>query len=68
MLDSPRVTEAAKTGAGIGWHDHVHDVHDGCERFFRPGYNANLVSAWLPALEGIVEKLQRGAKLTSSPP
>ena len=41
--DSPRITEAAKTGVGIGWHDHVHDVHEGCERFFRPGYNANLV-------------------------
>ena len=61
VLDSPRVTEAARTGEGIGWHDHVHDVHDGCERFFRPGYNANLVSAWLPALDGVVEKLALGA-------
>jgi SAM-dependent methyltransferase len=63
VLDSPRITEAVRTGDGIGWHDHVHDVHDGCERFFRPGYNANLVSAWLPALDGVVEKLQRGAKV-----
>jgi SAM-dependent methyltransferase len=61
VLDSPRITEASRTGAGIGWHDHVSDVHDGCERFFRPGYNANLVSSWLPALDGVVEKLQRGA-------
>ena len=61
VLDSPRITEAARTGAGIGWHDHVHDVHEGCERFFRPGYNANLVSSWLPALDGVVEKLERGA-------
>jgi SAM-dependent methyltransferase len=61
--DSPRITEAAKTGAGIGWHDHVHDVHEGCERFFRPGYNANLVPAWLPALDGVVGKLQRGARV-----
>ena len=61
MLDSPRITEAARSGAGVGWHDHVHDVHDGCERFFRPGYNANLVAAWLPALDGVVEKLERGA-------
>jgi 2-polyprenyl-3-methyl-5-hydroxy-6-metoxy-1,4-benzoquinol methylase len=59
--DSPRITEAVKTGAGIGWHDHVADVHEGCERFFRPGYNANLVAAWLPALDGVVGKLQRGA-------
>jgi SAM-dependent methyltransferase len=61
VLDSPRITEAAKTGEGIGWHDHGPDVFDGCERFFRPGYNASLVSAWLPALDGVVAKLQRGA-------
>jgi SAM-dependent methyltransferase len=63
VVDSPRITEAARTGAGIGWHDHVHDVHEGCERFFRPGYNANLLSSWLPALDGVVEKLERGAKV-----
>ena len=63
VIDSPRVTQAAKTGAGIGWHDHVADVHDGCERFFRPGYNAHLVAEWLPALEGVVAKLQRGARV-----
>src|SRR3954467_4235006 len=61
--DSPRITEAARTGKGVGWHDHVHDVHEGCERFFRPGYNANLVDGWLPTLEGVVEKLQRGARV-----
>jgi 2-polyprenyl-3-methyl-5-hydroxy-6-metoxy-1,4-benzoquinol methylase len=61
VLDSPRITEAAKTGEGIGWHAHGQDVFDGCERFFRPGYNANLMSAWLPALEGVVSKLERGA-------
>jgi SAM-dependent methyltransferase len=61
VLDSPRITEAAKTGEGFGWHEHGQDVFDGCERFFRPGYNANLVSAWLPALDEVVAKLQRGA-------
>ncbi|MGO9197172.1 MAG: class I SAM-dependent methyltransferase [Acidimicrobiales bacterium] len=61
VLDSPRITEASKKGVGIGWHDHVHDVHEGCERFFRPGYNANLVTSWLPALDGVIEKLERGA-------
>ena len=61
--DSPRIAEAARSGQGIGWHDHAHDVHEGCERFFRPGYNANLVSAWLPALDGVVEKLERGGKV-----
>jgi 2-polyprenyl-3-methyl-5-hydroxy-6-metoxy-1,4-benzoquinol methylase len=63
VLDSPRITEAARSGEGIGWHDHVHDVHEGCERFFRPGYNANLISAWLPALDGVVAKLERGGKV-----
>jgi len=63
VVDSPRLIEAAKTGAGIGWHDHVHDVHEGCERFFRPGYNAHLVAEWLPALDGVVEKLGQGARV-----
>ncbi len=63
VLDSPRITEAARSGAGIGWHDHVHDVHDGCERFFRPGYNAHLVAEWLPALDDVVPKLERGARV-----
>jgi SAM-dependent methyltransferase len=61
VLDSPRILEAARTGEGFGWHEHVHDVHEGCERFFRPGYNANLVDEWLPALDGVVAKLERGA-------
>jgi SAM-dependent methyltransferase len=60
VLDSPRVTESARDGEGVGWHEHNHDVFDGCERFFRPGYNANLVDAWLPALDGVVEKLEAG--------
>ncbi len=61
VLDSPRITEVARSGAGFGWHEHSHDVFEGCERFFRPGYNANLVPSWLPALDGVVEKLERGA-------
>src|SRR5947208_7261052 len=60
-LDSPKIIEAAKSGAGYGWGEHHHDVHEGCERFFRPGYNANLIGSWLPALDGVVEKLERGA-------
>ena len=63
VLDSPRITESARTGEGLGWHEHNHDVFDGCERFFRPGYNANLASAWLPALDGVVDKLEAGAKV-----
>src|SRR5881398_1977243 len=61
--DAPHIVEAARSGQGVGWHEHVHDVHEGCERFFRPGYNANLISAWLPALDGVVEKLERGARV-----
>jgi SAM-dependent methyltransferase len=57
---APETIEAARSGAGIGWHEHNTDVHVGCERFFRPGYNANLVTGWLPALDGVVEKLERG--------
>jgi SAM-dependent methyltransferase len=63
VSDSPRITEAARGGEGVGWHEHSHDVFNGCERFFRPGYNANLVPAWLPALDGVVEKLGSGAKV-----
>ena len=61
VTDSPKIVEAARSGAGFGWHEHVSDVHEGCERFFRPGYNANLISTWLPALDGVVAKLERGA-------
>jgi SAM-dependent methyltransferase len=63
VLDSPRITEAARSGQGVGWHEHSHDVFDGCERFFRPGYNANLLPSWLPALDGVVAKLEQGAKV-----
>jgi 2-polyprenyl-3-methyl-5-hydroxy-6-metoxy-1,4-benzoquinol methylase len=61
VLDSPKIVDAARSGVGFGWHEHVHDVHEGCERFFRPGYNANLTAGWLPALDGVVAKLERGA-------
>jgi len=61
VIDSPQITAKARSGEGFGWHEHGHDVHEGCERFFRPGYNAHLVAEWLPALEGVVEKLRRGA-------
>ncbi len=63
MIDSPQIAERPPTGAGVGWHEHNHDVFEGTERFFRPGYNANLMLAWLPALDGVVEKLERGAKV-----
>jgi 2-polyprenyl-3-methyl-5-hydroxy-6-metoxy-1,4-benzoquinol methylase len=61
VIDSPKIVERARNGGGFGWHEHVHEVHEGCERFFRPGYHAHLTAEWLPALDGIVEKLERGA-------
>jgi len=61
VIDSPKITEKARSGDGFGWHQHSRDVHEGCERFFRPGYNAHLISEWLPALEGVVDKLSSGA-------
>jgi 2-polyprenyl-3-methyl-5-hydroxy-6-metoxy-1,4-benzoquinol methylase len=63
VIDSPRITEAARTGEGVGWHEHNHNVFDGTDRFFRPGYNANLVASWLPALDGVTAKLEAGAKV-----
>ncbi len=63
IQDAWRVLEPARDGAGVGWHEHSHDVHEGCERFFRPSYNAHLVGEWLPALDGVVEKLERGARV-----
>jgi ubiquinone/menaquinone biosynthesis C-methylase UbiE len=59
----PRLEGAFRTGAGIGWHEQDGDVFDGCERFFRPGYLANLVPSWLPALDGIEAKLTAGARI-----
>jgi SAM-dependent methyltransferase len=59
----PRITEAFRTGAGMGWNEHEEDVFHGCEKFFRPGYAANLVSAWIPALSDVKEKLEVGARV-----
>ena len=62
-LDEPKVAEAFRTGKGVGWHEHSKCLFSGTERFFRPGYNANLVPNWIPSLEGIEEKLKSGAKV-----
>jgi SAM-dependent methyltransferase len=63
LKSGPQIESAFKTGAGFGWHQHDPGVATGCERFFRPGYNANLVSAWLPALDGVESKLRVGANV-----
>jgi len=59
----PQIEKVFRSGAGFGWHEHDPGVFTGCERFFRPGYNANLVSSWLPALDGVEEKLRVGANV-----
>jgi SAM-dependent methyltransferase len=61
--DSDRIADAFRTGEGVGWHEHDHNLFHGTERFFRPGYVGNLVSSWLPALDGVVAKLEAGAKV-----
>lgn len=56
-----QISERFKTGHGLGWHEHHPELFVGTERFFRPGYAANLIASWIPALEGVKEKLERGA-------
>ncbi len=63
IKDEPQITERFRSGEGFGWHEHDHDLFAGTERFFRPGYLANLVESWLPALDGVVEKLSAGARV-----
>jgi SAM-dependent methyltransferase len=58
-----RLTVAFRTGEGLGWHEHHDDLFRGTERFFRPGYIANLTTSWIPALDGVEDKLRRGAKV-----
>lgn len=57
----PKMMKAMRTGLGVGWHEHDASLFHGTERFFRPGYAANLVSSWIPALDGVEERLRRGA-------
>ena len=59
----PKLTEAFRTGGGVGWHEHDPALFAGTERFFRPGYAANLVQSWIPALEGVEAKLNAGARV-----
>jgi 2-polyprenyl-3-methyl-5-hydroxy-6-metoxy-1,4-benzoquinol methylase len=61
MRAEPRISNAFRTGAGLDWTEQDPILFDGTERFFRPGYVANLTTAWIPALEGVQAKLERGA-------
>jgi SAM-dependent methyltransferase len=63
FADEPKLAEAFRTGKGLGWSDHCSCLFCGVERFFRPGYKGNLISQWLPALDGVLTKLERGARV-----
>lgn len=58
---NPKIEQRFKTGKGLGWDQHDHRLFEGTERFFRPNYVGNLVSNWIPALDGVEAKLRRGA-------
>ena len=62
-LDENKIVEAFRSGEGLGWHAHDHRLFCGTESFFRTGYRANLVSQWLPALGGVIERLKHGARV-----
>ena len=59
----PRIADSFRSGAGMGWHEHDDGVFHGCEKFFRPGYAANLTTSWIPSLHGVKEKLESGARV-----
>lgn len=61
--DEELIRDAFRSGAGVGWHEHSHDLFHGTEKLFKPGYLGNLVSAWIPALDGVEAKLHSGAKV-----
>jgi SAM-dependent methyltransferase len=63
VRSTDRLVEAFQSGEGVGWHEHHADLFEGCERFFRPGYAANLVSTWIPALDGVEARLKAGARI-----
>ena len=63
VRDEPKILEAFRTGKGVGWHEHDACLFRGTERFFRPGYMRHLLNEWIPALDGVKEKLEAGAKV-----
>jgi SAM-dependent methyltransferase len=63
VRDEPKIREAFKSGAGVGWHEHHHDLFEGTERFFRTGYNTHLIAEWIPVLNGVEDKLRAGIRV-----
>jgi 2-polyprenyl-3-methyl-5-hydroxy-6-metoxy-1,4-benzoquinol methylase len=58
-----RIESHFRNGGGMLWGEHHPDLFIGVEKFFRPGYTAHLVASWIPALDGVEEKLKTGAKV-----
>jgi SAM-dependent methyltransferase len=63
LRDVPEISACFRTGEGLGWHEHDRGLFEGTERFFRPGYAANLTREWIPALRGVEAKLHAGASV-----
>jgi SAM-dependent methyltransferase len=61
--DEEKIRDAFRTGDGLAWHDHHHDLFHGTERLFKPGYVNNLVAHWIPALDGVADTLTRGGAI-----
>ena len=61
FADEPKITEAFKSGKGVGWHEHDSRLYATTDRIFRNGYAAHLVADWIPALDGVEAKLRTGA-------
>lgn len=63
FMDKDKVVAAMRGNGAMAWGEHHHCLFSGTERFFRPGYRAHLIKEWLPALDGVVQKLEAGAKV-----
>lgn len=63
LRSEPQITEAFRTGEGVGWHSHDEDVFVGVDAFYRPGYVTELVPSWIPALDGVHDKLTAGGRV-----
>jgi SAM-dependent methyltransferase len=63
VRSEPRITDAFRSGRGVGWHEHDPALFEGTERFFRPGYAVNLIPTWIPALDGVQGKLEKGGRV-----
>jgi len=63
IKSEPKITEAFRTGEGVGWHEHDAEFFHGAERFYKPIYLTNLLGCWIPALDGVEAKLKAGARV-----